>query len=111
MKNILLLGAVVLLSGCAGLLDLANSTNCLEKVYVTEVAITKAYETNFNLLFSEMIDVDTSRNAKSITDLADTAANAAGSLCSIDEPLALDYLKEAGTALKEVNIILGEAND
>jgi len=100
MKNILLISSVLLLGGCA---------NCLDKVYATEVGITQAYETNYNLLYSEVIDLDTSLNLTAITDVANTASDAAANLCTIDEAKALDLLEEAGVALKEANRIIGEA--
>lgn len=103
MRKIILMLPLIL-AGCSGM-------GCLEKVLVTEVTITKAYETNYKLVTSDMIDIETSKKAKLATDTANIAADAAGNLCATDELQALDYLKEAGIALNSANTILGELDD
>lgn len=98
----------VMLSGCSSTAGKQSQpVTCLKRVASVEVVITQSYETTLALLEADIIDKAKARDAARIIGSANNAVDSAGRLCQIDEPKASDYLKEAASLIKDVNVLLG----
>lgn len=99
--------AALLLAGCSTSVKVEKN-DCLTKVAASEIAITESYESTVALLKAEVIDKEAAKTAAKAIDAANTAVDAAGRLCTLDETSALKFLAEAAKALIKANEILGE---
>lgn len=75
---------------------------CEQKVLATEATITRGYSTTLALLNNDVIKTSEAHTMRTGLRIANEMTDKALPLCEIDEPGALDYLKQANDAIPQV---------